>query len=112
MFKQNYTVFSYVDDLIGCIPVREANKAFQFLLDVLQDLNFLISDKKFMQPTTICNCLGIIVNTENHTISVPEDKIPEIFEKCNNVLSARNITKRQLQSLLGSIMFIHKCVKS
>ena len=47
-----------------------------------------------------------------NTVSGPTDKQAEILGKCKDVISKKKVTKRQFQSLIGSLMFIHKCVRS
>ena len=109
---KDHVIFNYVDDLIGIGPDSSVHKAYQKLLKILQDLNFPISDKKLVEPTTVCNCLGMILNTEKFTMSVPKDKLTEIIQKCRNTMQCHSISKRDLQSLIGSLMFMHKAVRS
>ena len=52
------------------------------------------------------------MDTVAQTVSVPTDKQAEILGKCKDVISKKKVTKRQFQSLIGSLMFIHKCVRS
>ena len=62
-------------------------------------------------PSTVCNCLGVVVDTKEATLSVPTGKLAEIIKKCKKVNQQTQITRQELQSLLGSLMFIHKCVR-
>ena len=79
-------------------PKDTAKDAYEYLLQLLTEPNFPVSDKKLVEPTTECNCLGLIVNTVNQTISIPEGKQSEILEKCKDVIQQKFITKRKLQS--------------
>ena len=45
-------------------------------------------------------CLGILFDTMNRTRSIPPEKLQEIITLCNN-----------MQSLLGSLLYVSKCVK-
>ena len=101
----------YVDDLIGCGLPHRAIADFNYLLTMLEDLHFPVSAKKLVQPCEECNCLGVFVNARKATISIPEGKAKEILERCTNVLNSKKITKCNLQSLIGSLMYVHKCVK-
>ena len=112
MWQEGHVIFNYVDDLIGIGPDSSVQVAYKKLLKILQDLNFPISDKKLVEPTTVCNCLGMILNTDKFTISVPEDKLAEIIQKCEKSMQCHTISKRDLQPLIGSLMFIHKAVRS
>ena len=111
MFKKNYTVFTYVDDMVGCGDVTTAHMAFQYLKNLLQELNFPVSPNKFVPPSTVANCLGIIIDTVNQMVSVTEDKQKDILQKCMDVLQSKIVTKRKFQSVIGSLMYIHKCVR-
>lgn len=110
--RQGYVTFAYVDDVIGCERKDVATAGYKFLIDILQDLNFPVSHKKLVAPTTRASCLGIIIDTQDQTVSIPEDKANEIIKKCDRIFSKKKVTKRDFQSLLGSLMFVHKCVKS
>ena len=112
MHKQGYQMFAYVDDMIGCSKKSDADDQCDFLLSLLERLGFPISPKKLVRPTQVCNCLGIMVNTKDKTLFISDEKQQEIINKCKHIQTQTHITKRQLQSIIGSIMFVHKCVKS
>ena len=56
-------------------------------------------------------CLGIEVDTCQQTLRIPAEKLHLIIDKCNAILKKKSISKRTLQSVLGSLMFAHKAVK-
>ena len=112
MRKQGYCMLPYVDDMIGCALVGKADKQCDFLLRLLENLGFPISSTKLVRPTHVCNCLGIMIDTKAKTLFISKEKQLEIISKCRHIQQQKYITKRQLQSLIGSIMFGHKCVRS
>ena len=57
------------------------------------------------------NCLGIIINNKERTISIPHHKLHEILGKCEHTLKTNEITVKELQSLICSLTFIYKCVR-
>ena len=111
MSRCNDIIYNYLDDLIGVGRIDSISDAFDYVVRLLQDLGFPISKSKLVGPTTQCNCLGIIINTTDYTLSIPEEKFVEIIKKCEDIFHSRVITLRQLQSVIGSLMFVHKCVK-
>ena len=111
MNKNDYVIFNYVDDLLGVGKGQNILDSFDFLLNILYRLGFPISKSKLATSSSTCNCLGIIVDTKNVTLSVPAEKLAEILKKCKKVSQLITTSKQQLESLLGSLMFIHKCVK-
>ena len=56
-------------------------------------------------------CLGILINTVDRTISIPPKKLQAIVNMCRNWATKTYCSKNQLQSLLGSLLYITKCVK-
>ena len=45
------------------------------------------------------------------TLSVPQEKIPDLLHKLQAILYASNISRRQLQSMLGLMSFVTTCVR-
>ena len=62
---------------------HEIDKSFQLLKELLHDLGLNISEAKLVPPSTLAVYLGIMVNTLNKTISIPEGKLQELKELCN-----------------------------
>ena len=111
MRQHGFTIYNYIDDLVGIGPLSTVDRAYKFLLELLENLRFPISGSKLEPPSTRCTCLGVIVDTESATLSVPEDKLSEVINKCRNAMDKVTISKQQLQSIIGSLMFVAKCVK-
>ena len=112
MSKQNYDIINYIDDLIGFGLASTAHNSFKYLCELLKKLGLTISTKKLVPPTTTVTCLGVQINTVEGTISVPPQKLKKIIQLCLSWESKTRVRKRDLQSLLGSLMHITKCVKS
>ena len=104
-------LFNYIDDLIYTGLPSEIMNSYQFLLDLLQDLGLDISQKKLVPPATSVTCLGILVDSINRTISIPQEKLQEIITTCKSWFDKTYCSKTDLQSLLGLLLYITKCVK-
>ena len=104
-------LLNYNDDLIYCGLPSNIGHSYNFLLDLLQDLGLAISVKKLCPPSTEVVCLGIMFDTVNRTISIPDNKLQEICKMCNAWSDNRIVNKNELQSLLGLLLYITKCVK-
>ena len=111
MAEAGYSLTNYIDDLLGNATVSQAEPAFQKLKRLLQELGLTISQSKLVAPTTKCVCLGIEVDTVNSTLSIPQQKLMEILTVCQQWENKTQCTKRALQSLLGSLLYIAKCVR-
>ena len=75
-------LFNYVDDLIYCDLVSKIHKAYQFSLELLPQLGMDINREKLFTPTTSMTCLGIFIDSEARTMSVPPEKLDNIISMC------------------------------
>ena len=111
MRRPSYDVINYVDDFIGLGVPSVAYASFHALCILLHQLGLDVSQKKLVAPTTKAICLGIKIDTIRHSISIPEEKLPKIHDIVSEWTSKHFCSMRQLQSLLGHLMYIQKCVK-
>ena len=56
-------------------------------------------------------CLGILFDTVKRTIFILAYKLSEIVKVCQDWAVKRIVTKNELQSLLGLLLYISNCVK-
>ena len=98
---------NYIDDLIYTGLPSEIHNSYQFL----QELGLDISVTKLSQPDTSVISLGILVDSVNQTISIPEEKLQEIITTIKKWSLKTCCSKTALQSLLGLPLYITKCVK-
>ena len=112
MGNMGYDVINYIDDVIGFGTISTADPSYQTLMNLLQKLGFDISIKKLVRPCTKATCLGVEVDTRNFTVAVPQEKLANIYQICTEWVGRQRCTKKQLQSLLGSLLYISKCVHS
>ena len=75
-------LFNYVDDLIYCDLPQNIYQAYEFLLKLLPKLGLDINNKKLVPPTTSMICLGILVDSQARTMSVPPEKLASIVTMC------------------------------
>ena len=111
MASKNYCITNYIDDLVGNATLGQVNSAFESLYDLLADLGFEVSDKKPVRPATTCVCLGIEIDTEKFTVLISAEKLQEIMNLCKAWDGKLTCTKQELQSNLGSLLYITKCVQ-
>ena len=112
IYTKGHSVTNYIDDIVGYAVKSKAQTSFDTLFSLLQELGFKISDNKLVRPTTKAICLGVELDTENLTIAVPQEKLHEIRAECNQWLNKTTCTKHQLQSLLGKLLYVTKCVRA
>ena len=100
----------YIDELIYTGLPSEIHRSYEFLTQLLADLGLDISLKKLVPPTTSITCLGIQIDAIQRTISITHSKLQEIVKLCHTWTSKTYYSKKDLQSLLGSLLYITKCV--
>ena len=107
----SFTIVNYVDDLLGLENPDISDLSFQFLLIILAQAGFPISSSKLAPPSTSCVCLSLLIDTVKETISVPKEKNSDILNRCKWALSQKSLSKNNLQSLIRSLMFLHRSVR-
>ena len=111
MCCHGHKVINYVDDYLGFGVPSDARASFDLLFDLLQKLGLTVSQKKLVPPTTSVVCLGVEINTVTGTVAIPAEKLHQISDMVNESKNKKTCSKRQLQSLLGHLLYIHKCVR-
>lgn len=104
--------FMYLDDLI--ILSRDRNTAdtdFLIARNLLSDLGLPEAADKAQSPSKRVRWLGIDIDCANMTLSLPLDKIAEVKQCIYRALRCKTLSKRHLQSLLGKLIHVGKCVR-
>ena len=110
--QQGFDVLNYLDDFQGVEVPGNAATAFCFLQSLLIELGVEESKSKACPPTTHATCLGVEFETLAMTKSVHPERLIEIQELLRQWSSKTKATKRELQSLLGKLSFVSKCVQN
>ena len=104
MHQSHFDIINYIDDILGIDVPSKIDASFGALRQLLHTLGFDISLKKLEKPSTRLNCLGILVDTEKFTLSIPLEKLNKILVVCDAWRQKTHCTKHELQSLLGSCL--------
>ena len=110
MCHKGFTIIDYIDDYIGVGVPSVAWASVHALLDLMTQLGLTVSDKKLVHPAMQATCLGVLIDTEKGTISIPPEKLCDVTDAVRHWMSKDFATKRQLQSILGLLLYVHKCV--
>ena len=111
MAQKGFAVTNYIADIIGHSVVSKSRASFETLRALLLELGFDISEKKVVQPPTKVTCLGVDIDTIEFTVSITPDKVKEILAEYESWVDRDECTKKQLQSLLGKLLYVTKCVR-
>ena len=111
MHQAGFSIIDYIDDYIGVGVTCVAQRSFDHLLSLMEKLGLSVSQSKLVLPATRVVCLGVLIDTVTCTIAIPPEKLCQINDTVKEWLEKRSCTKRQLQSILGLLLYVHKCVK-
>ena len=106
-----YSGVCYLDDLIGVASSDMGMEAYLSLGNLLHELGLEENIPKACPPSTIQIVLGIEINTIEGTLSVPKDRMEEILELMTKWRKKVKTNKVDLQSLIGKLQFVTKCVR-
>ena len=102
---------NYIDYLIYIGLPLKIHDSYNQLLPLLDELGLEVSKPKLIPPPTSAVCLGIEADTVKCTLSIPHEKLIEIKHYVRNGFPRKNSTKNQFQSLLGSLLYITRCIR-
>ena len=102
---------SYLDDMIGVSHPSHGTEAYHHLGSTLSDLGLEENASKACPPSTIQTVLGVSINTVDMTISITEERLLEITVLVGRWRRKRLCNKKELQSLIGKLCFVCKCVR-
>ena len=101
----------YMDDfLIVARSKRECAALLKRFDDLCDELGVPRAPEKTMGPAVSLPFLGIVLNTADATLGLPDGELFEISEKIDHFITKDQCTKRELQSLIGSLSFATKCI--
>ena len=109
--KKGHHVHCYLDDFVGVAPDKaSADEAYGALIDLAATLGLALSPAKCHPPDKKVEWLGFEISAANMMVTIPEAKLTDILADCNDWLSKKSSTRRQLQRLAGRLQHIARCV--
>ena len=109
--REGHHTLSYLDDFIGVATPDIAWQAYDYCGHLLAELGLEESLSKACPPATIQTCLGVQFDTVQMTLSVTPTRLTEIETLLVSWSTKESATKSELQSLVGKLSFISKCVR-
>lgn len=101
----------YLDDFLGgdrtftlCQKIMHIFKTFS------AELHLPLADEKTEGPAEVICFLGLELDSANMVVRIPADKIVELVEKIECVLSKDKVTLLTMQSLIGSLNFCCRAI--
>ena len=70
-----------------------------------------MNPQKKTPPCRFFTCLGITINIDAATLQIEKSKIQAIYAACLQFSHKQFLSKKTCQSLIGKLIYVHKCVQ-
>ena len=110
--SKGVTAHMYLDDLVVVAPsLTIAMAQYDMARGLLARLGLPEAMDKSQPPATSIKWLGINIDSVAGTMSVPHDKLEQLVSLAKAAVRRRSVTRKQLQSILGKMLHVAKCIK-
>ena len=104
-------VINYLDDfLFISMEKGDCDMLIQEFLNLSKDLGVLVADEKTKWSDLHMVFLGILLDGENHALSIPEEKCIKAIKLLNLFIGRRKATVKELQKLSGYLNFLTQAI--
>ena len=93
----------YLDDFLFCSPVASSACQDRKAIPLCKRLGLPVVQEKIEGPSTRLTFLGITIDSQSMTLSLPKAKVVQLQERLLDWTSRRSASKHQLQELLGHL---------
>ena len=111
MRSHGFDLVAYLDDMVTAECWEQAGACFSTLREVIATMGAVEAESKAVSPCTRMNFLGICFNTELLTMEVPQERISECMSLLVEWLKKEEVTRKEVESLVGKLSFIATCVR-
>ena len=109
--QKRFDAVNYIDDLGGAEVEGKANSAFETLGKILADIGILESKSKACSPAKQMLFLGILIDTENMTVSIDQSRLDQVKSLLDVWENKSEASLKETQSLVGVLSFCATCVR-
>jgi hypothetical protein len=101
----------YLDDFLGGNKTSDlCIQNLSHFKEVLAELGVPIAHEKTEGPSEVLVYLGLELNSDEMTVSIPKSKINEVILKIQEILANKKTTLNKMQSLIGSLNFCCRAI--
>jgi hypothetical protein len=114
MLKNGVTdMIHYLDDMFtaGSANTPQCVDNMDKMLTTCFDCGVTVNPKKIVQPTTVLEFLGIIIDSDKMELRVSESRLDSVKAELRWWLGRKVGTKRALLSLIGKLVFLCRVVQ-
>ena len=105
-------VLVYLDDIVGyASTLTEATAHYHRVKDVMAALGLPLAERKLTPPTRVITWLGITVDADHRTISIPQQKVTQTLKDMCDMYNKHSLCRKDVQCLAGRINHLAKACK-
>ena len=109
--QKRFIVTNYLDDFLFVAGSEEASNALvRGFLSLCREINCPVSMEKTEWASDTVIFLGILLDGRRHCLCIPDDKKLKAINQLNLILSKKNATIKEVQSLTGLLNFLGKAI--
>ena len=104
---------NYLDDYFFAALLKvNCDGQLKVFLFICEQINFPVSMEKTFWGTTRLMFLGLLLDSENQVVCIPEEKVSKALDLVEDFLNKnkKKVTIHQLQQLCGLLNFLCRCV--
>ena len=101
--KRDIHALMYLDDLILITTHKSARADYKATCDLLARLGLEVAAHKLQPPARTVTWLGIVIDLDDNSISIPPAKLSQIQEGLAHASRQRSLTKKDLQRSIGQM---------
>ena len=109
--QMEFFLLNYVDDFVSAETKNRIWKGYRFLTKLLKDLGVETAPDKIVEPTTRLEFLGVTFDADTMSMEITPHRLKEIKAELSTWLYKNKATRKEVESLLGKLQFVSKCVK-
>ena len=112
MGLDNFAVLAYVDDFCGVAASKhQARQGFERFHSLTHELGLKLAPDKTCPPATTMEWLGFVFNTNDMSITIPQQKLDDLLHEAHLWMDRTHATRQQIQSLAGRLNHVSLCIR-
>lgn len=111
MRNKGYHLLAYLDDFGACYASeKQAFDSYTAFADLAKKLGLTLADEKSVPPTQRMDWLGYTVDSNQMSITIPQQKLHDVVQDCKSWLNKSRVNKKTVQAIVGRLVYISNCV--
>jgi hypothetical protein len=100
----------FVDDSVLLEREDVAQASYECLLRLSRECGFTVNEAKCIQPASVVQWLGFVLDVDNGTVCAAPDKVKRARMELHAVVTRRSLSLRQIQSTAGLLAHLTRVV--